>query len=369
MSDAEVRALLRDYEASGDSSLLDQALRVAQRSGLPLPVEQLDAALHPSRSFESSLKFKVWALVPSTIHEPDQEQEKVKSTRMMPSFSWLSAIPLGETPGVVEVPEHAMFWVEPIGTLGKRLPEVLQAVRDQDADGVSLDGSRVKDEMLEPLAEHNSLRYLSLQECHNVTGSGLRHLPPSLRALALGQCKRIKNEGLRELGRLPLLTWLDLSGSSYTGDCLGDLAALPLLTRLNIRWFKSCGSRHIPALVPAPNLRRLTTGGSTSLGTIASLKDLASLTHLDFMGSRLSDKGLNHLARIKPLRHLKLSPSFDAGGISPAGLARLAEKLPALQSLDLRPDWWEFRREKWGWDKGGLEELRAALPVRVELRP
>ncbi|HBP19825.1 MAG TPA: hypothetical protein DEA08_18790 [Planctomycetes bacterium] len=365
MSDAELRALLRDYERSLDPALLEQASRLARRSGLTLPAELLDGAVLAPSSFRSDLDLRVWALVPDLDPlEVEVELSRQRDpTRLLncpaPEVPGVARFEVGSTPNLLELPERYLSWVE----VGRRrggqprhsLSEVLSALREQGGEGLALDW-QFHGQDLSALAELEQLRFVGASGEHGL--ELLESLPPSLRCLRLFN-PRLLDADLAELARLPELTWLSVSGVRFGGGAFAELARLPVLTRLAAQHLTLETGLEPADLAGAPALRRLRVGPCAC----AALAPLQQLTHLDFLAY---DSALEALAPLQQLTHLTLTfYSFREGGITPARVADLARSLPRLQVLDLRHG---VQGQTRGWARRKYRrELIRLMPEGVEL--
>ncbi|TWT39274.1 leucine-rich repeat domain-containing protein [Blastopirellula retiformator] len=123
--------------------------------------------------------------------------------------------------------------------------------------------------------------------------------------LALGRTA-VTDEGMTSIGKLPQLTWLDLTGTKVT----------------------SAGVRQLQT----PQLRDLGLGGTaTTDAATPSIAKLAKLGELDLSGTAITDAGLKPLAQLDQLQILRLAVTR----ITDAGLAELA-RCAQLRALDLR---------------------------------
>jgi len=172
--------------------------------------------------------------------------------------------------------------------------------------GLILSGDKFSDDGLKHLSRHNRLTYVRIAR------------------------RKLTEKGLRELARIPSLSRLELSGSGgITNAGAVAIGGIRTLTKLS--------------------LEDITDDGLDEIGRLANLKSLA----LDC--TRISDKGLRHLPRLKKLSFLELSETglltdncfesiaaiegltelhFDSDKITGAKIGKLS-RLPNLAVLDL----------------------------------
>ena len=112
---------------------------------------------------------------------------------------------------------------------------------------------------------------------------------PKLRELSIGGTTKITAAGLTHLAELTALEKLTLSSINNTGEGLGDAAL-----------------QHIVGLKSLRELH-LNECGTTDAG-IRMLEGMPQLTHLDvYQEGRLTDAAIASIARLKRLKHLRLS--------------------------------------------------------------
>ena len=147
-----------------------------------------------------------------------------------------------------------------------------------------------------------------------------------LRQLVLGHTQ-VTNEGFLQLGKQPLVKWLDLTATRINEQGMVKLEQWVSLERISLE-----GTRITDLLVSRlarlPNLLELDLSGTPI--TDESLKELGRLTKLRVLwltGTQITDAGLSHLDQLKQLEVLNLEQTK----VSDAALQRLQEKLPKLK--------------------------------------
>ena len=189
------------------------------------------------------------------------------------------------------------------------------------------------DDGLKVLATLPKLRHLRLSG--PFTDRGLANLAaaPSLKAMWL-ETPRATEEGLRHLSRIGSLErlcvpWLD----QITDRSITYLKAMPKLTALGVG-DASSGDAGMTALASLTHLEVLAIKGGSDL-TSNGLKPLAAmpkLRALEVYHSQITEQGLSYLASCKKLDSIQIQSSVS---ISRQAVARLKEKLPNVQTLDI----------------------------------
>jgi Leucine-rich repeat (LRR) protein len=198
------------------------------------------------------------------------------------------------------------------------------------------------DEDIEKIASPEKIEVLVLRGhmCYGsnqVTDAGIAHLPrlKNLRVLMAGGLG-LTDRSLEAIGQLTSLEELALDSNRLAGKELGRLAGLKKLRRLTLD-FNSLDRKALQDFLPAlPNLTHLSLRNVFDLddnileacGRMTNLVEL----HLPENGSAVTDRGLEHLARLKSLKNFELRGSRN---VTDAGFARLFT-LTALEDLSLR---------------------------------
>jgi hypothetical protein len=170
--------------------------------------------------------------------------------------------------------------------------------------GLTLSASHISDAALEHLRHVPELEELELDRT-SITDRGLAHLAPlkALRTLSLEQCEQLTGTGLTSLGLDAPLTNLRLTGCSIVGDAAMEHAGqFRNLTRL---WLSD------------------TAVGD---GGLVALSDLEHLENLQLGNcTNVTDEGLLHLTQLKRLQYLNV---HGCPTVSDEGVARLQASLP-----------------------------------------
>jgi hypothetical protein len=172
-------------------------------------------------------------------------------------------------------------------------------------------GLGLTDRALETIGKLTSLEELSL-EINKITGTGLRHLA-----------------GLKKLRRL------NLNYNQLDPAALEALVGLPELTTLRISLTLPVDDRLCELCSRLKNLKELQLWENTAAVTDRGLEHLAKLEHLENLYLRgsphVTDAGLAKIARLKHLRKLQLR---DLRSVTPEGM-KILGKLTELRSLEI----------------------------------
>ncbi|MEO2023058.1 MAG: DUF1570 domain-containing protein [Pirellulaceae bacterium] len=147
-----------------------------------------------------------------------------------------------------------------------------------------------------------------------------------LRKLVLGHTQ-VTNKGFLQLGKQPLVTWLDLTATRIDEEGMVELNNWVGLERISLEGTRITGQL-VTRLARLPNLSELDLSATEI--TDESLKQLGQLTKLRVLwltGTRITDAGLPHLEKLQQLEVLNL----DQTQVSDAARQRLQEKLPKLK--------------------------------------
>jgi hypothetical protein len=204
------------------------------------------------------------------------------------------------------------------------------------------------DAELPELGSMPRLRVLVLSG-NQLTGSFLRSMPGSktLETLDLS-ANPISSDGFRTIGLLSTLRDLNLSNTKLDDSRLAYLSKLRLLKRLRLHSTRvtTAGLVHLAAM---KQLEELDIGECRISGpSLSALREMPRLRSLDLDGAKIDDTALVVLKGMTLLEHLNLSTTTvtDAGMRHLRGLKKL--KHLALFPTSVTP--------------GGLSRLRRALP-------
>jgi internalin A len=210
-------------------------------------------------------------------------------------------------------------------------------------ESLTVAGAGVNDEAMIHIGQLTRLKALSIR-FSTMTDDGLAHLAKleNLEHLHLHNSP-ITAEGLLSLAGTKKLKWLSLGGISETGTAgLEVLARWPNIEVLNLfndstRTLTEDQLAHLAAL---PRLRRLqlsnievTDRGAQLLSELSGLKQL----WIDLGVSRLTDAGLEHLARLPRLENVGVGGDFTRSGLEALAKAKALQRV-TLVSDNLLPD-------------------------------
>ena len=210
-------------------------------------------------------------------------------------------------------------------------PDIVRQLRDagarvQPATGlptsIEIDHSAT-DEVLEQLAQVETIEELTLNWCYGITDAGVSHLArlPRLAELQLNGAP-LDGSSLAAFANHPTLERLHLDGASIPDSALEHVARIPHLTTLFLR-YTAIGNDGLPLLQPLARL---------------------AVLHLD--GSQITGAGLPALRQLKKLEVLSLPSSIQG---------------PDLQQLN------GFGRLRWIWlgdanvDEESVNALKSTL--------
>ncbi|OQR94326.1 hypothetical protein ACHHYP_01439 [Achlya hypogyna] len=256
---------------------------------------------------------------------------------------------------------------------------LIAATRLQSLTALTLSQCSITNGALAMLAAHASqLELLAISGCRAIDMRGIHALASltHLRSFGASQCPLVHgphaawqllerldlansacdDAGLATIGRLPALTWIDLSQSRATVKALRALGQLTRLQHLKLtRTFMTdgvfCAISHALINLEFVDVAHtaVTDAGTSQLKHLSRLKTLvlstpgityhalpdlgtlARLESLDLFGASVADRGLEHLARLPRLRRLVLC----GGCLTDRGVALLAESAPALTDLNI----------------------------------
>jgi internalin A len=181
---------------------------------------------------------------------------------------------------------------------------------------LNLRGTKVTDSTLQFLNGVTSLEALDIG-FSQVTDSGLAQLNAlsNLKELSIGGNK-LTDAGLQALRQMPALTSLDLSGAQRTDSGL---------------WSVSLTESGLDTIATLKDLRHLRLNGvAISPRGVQKLKVLSKLERLDLQACvRINDDAVTPLESLPALRVLDVT----AAGISEKGLAELRKSKPGLQLI------------------------------------
>jgi internalin A len=213
--------------------------------------------------------------------------------------------------------------------------------REGQISSVDLRASWVTDSDLSDLATLPDLTRLDLS-LTRITDRGLRLLKgaPRIEELNLYYAELVTDAGLSAVKGWKHLKRLNLRGAKVTDAALQHLSAVTSLEALDAG-YALITDVGLDALASLPNLRQLAIGGNklTDAG-LQPLRQMQGLEQLDLAGSQrtdsglwsvsLTEAGLDAIATLKNLRHLRLNGTL----VSAAGLEKL-RALTKLEQLDL----------------------------------
>ena len=189
----------------------------------------------------------------------------------------------------------------------------------------------LRDESLVHLRNLKQLKSLSLVNAQ-ISSDGLEHLTEltKLASLNLHNAASVGDEGMVALSRMAALEGLELSGTAVTDRGLAHLRPLKKLRSLNLN--RTAVSAAGLANLELASLRQLYLNG-TEVGddSLAFLQRVsADLTYLDLGHTRVTDVGIEAIARLEDLWYLDLSGTY----VSDEGLRHLG-RLKQLRTLKL----------------------------------
>jgi len=198
----------------------------------------------------------------------------------------------------------------------------------------------INDQALAHLASLANLEALNLEDCRSVTNAGLAPLAKlkNLRTLSL-RSTQVTDDGLAALSQARNLETLVLEFTRVRGPGLVHLEHLPKLAVLSLNPNRNTADKTQIDLSPLAEgflgLRALKVGGNNltdaHLASVATVKNLQTLTFLTLGFTKFTDAGLAPLANLPHLRELRINGSVK---VTDAGMMHLT-KLNRLEKLDL----------------------------------
>lgn len=205
-----------------------------------------------------------------------------------------------------------------------------------------------------------------------ITDEGVRHLGglTRLRWLSLEQCHAVTGATLTVLEGLPQLEHLDLTFTDVRSEAVERLPRLPALRELALSYCMSFHGRSLAEVARIPGLRRLELNGCVTLAAVdvAKLGALHELRYLDLRDCQGRFRGQTMSMGDEPVD----VPKQDGIGVTDAAIAALTD-LP-LQTLLLGgcealtdavgPSLAEFAKLR-ELDLGGLPKVTPAVLARL----
>lgn len=161
-----------------------------------------------------------------------------------------------------------------------------------------------------------------------ITDAGVARLGKltTLRWLSLAQCHEVKGEGLRVLEALPLLEYLDLTYSGVESPAVERLAMLGTLRELSLSHCLRFHGRSLAEVAKIPGLRTIRLRGCATLAAadVMHLTKVRSLRHLDLRDCQGRFRGQTANAFSTGGEEPPPPPKQDEIGITDAVVAAIA---------------------------------------------
>jgi Leucine-rich repeat (LRR) protein len=166
----------------------------------------------------------------------------------------------------------------------------------------------VTDQVLAEIVQLTSLKALYLNE-NRLTNAGLAHLQKlkGLEELSLSG-DRINDGALIHIGKLPSLTYLMLQGKTFTDAGMAHLKEVRSLKILHLGHLRQLTDKALVHISEIANLENLTLHWNENItdAGIVHLKKISNLKKLDIVRSKVTVKGVAHLAEIKSIDYVAL---------------------------------------------------------------
>jgi WD40 repeat protein/Leucine-rich repeat (LRR) protein len=339
--DVNARKLLRQFDAGGPLAVSPDGKTLVVTTGPwgSRRFEMLDVAALCNDRLQSAL---APMLALGAVVKPEGPGVRIKvdlwggpdSVKALAALEGLAELRSLEITHAPAIPEAA------VKAIGK-----LTSLRS-----LAINSSDLSDEHLKEIAKLSGLVSLELSACPHLTGPGLAVLATLSRLEELHlKGARMDSAGLRALVGLKKLRALSLQSTLVADEGLEVLGKLPVLTELNLG--SGIGDEGLAKLKDLKQLRRLSLADADfSDAGLAHLRGMTALEELDLSRTPVTDAGLAHLKSLTNLKRLDLSGT----GVSDAGLAHLS----ALKKLT------SIRLEEMPKLTGtGLEHLRGATGI------
>jgi hypothetical protein len=168
-----------------------------------------------------------------------------------------------------------------------------------------------------PLKNLKNLKSISISHC-NFLNSQLDPLfkIETLQYLRLMHCQNISDRTLEQIGsKLKNLVHLNLKESSgFTANGFKHLTQLPNLENLNVQWFwrdnhSPVSATSLPEICKITSLKKLNLNGNQQVtnAMIPTLAKLTKLQSLDLENCSVNDEGIGHILSLTNVTHLNLS--------------------------------------------------------------
>lgn len=197
---------------------------------------------------------------------------------------------------------------------------------------VSLVGGEYDDTLIPMLEKMVHLEALTVDDtAMTFTNEGvarLQHLPHLQRLRGFG----IADDLMPVLSQFPALRNLDLSDCGVTNKGLRSCRDMPYLEDLHLGMsygIGNSGMRHLRGLASLRSLNLSDLAGVTNAG-LAALQELPNLQRLYLWGTRISDRGIEHLQGMPSLDVLEMPDTITDTGL------RVLSALPSLRILSVR---------------------------------
>jgi hypothetical protein len=236
MSDTELRALERRWNATPDDLEATQALIGARRrAGLPALGHLVEARRFPARTILLRGRYSV-----RVVLNDGREVQLAKTRR----------------PTMVSLPGHRSWSLAPLDRGASNIDLLVEEARALACPALVLElGSLVPESVPSKLATLSGLERLRLTGAPWPTDDALAAILEGCRGLVelqLVECNRLTSASTAALVRLEHLVALDLEGTpALSSATLGDLSALRALTRLSLRHLRLTRQSVPPPAQPA----------------------------------------------------------------------------------------------------------------------
>ncbi|MGD9682156.1 MAG: protein kinase [Candidatus Obscuribacterales bacterium] len=209
----------------------------------------------------------------------------------------------------------------------------LIVLENSHAENVDLKGSSIDDRAFEHLSKMKKIRELVLDNCLNITDSGIKLMSRSKSLARLHLVGTRVTDGVFEnLSSCPELDHIDISNcQQVAGTTLGKLKNLAYLIMEEDPKIKA----QLSVLKSLPNLVELNLSNcNLEDSDLAEIKDL-NLRSLELRGNHLTNSGIMQLQSLRQLKRLDLS---NCNNVSLRGIKELKSRLPENVALVPDPD-------------------------------
>ncbi len=230
--------------------------------------------------------------------------------------------------------ERVIFFGNPIGD-----ETVRRLMKLPSITGTSLGATKITSACIPDLATRTDLLWLGFID-RRITDADIEKLRGLVNLTVLElDGTLVTDAGLKHLRSMKKLQHLTLSYTAITGAGLDELAGLPI-ENLDLGLTKVRGAEGLARLKKLPELKQVGLKGLLiGDADLKPLTECKSIQTLQLHDNRITDAGLEELAKMKWLKHVTLNQAGGTNLVTRAGLEKLRKALPNCNVYyEARPD-------------------------------